>query len=390
MKVITENNMDRNQKTSLRNTQFILSFLAIITVLVVASFFFVYSIIILDETGFRVIRTVDEFDKFPEFYMVKQGKIINKAGEGFIIPDDPLAYQITIQNPLDFDREVQYILTVKKGEYVEQFSGTFWLQEESERVYDINFYLKEEGRYDLSLLIVLDVEKSSEELQELLGLDDTIDHTFHVKNLQVSSLANKLLSDLIFSTSLPQIVLVGTTILLVVVTYRNMKKTSRHTEEELKLTRKEINSRLKADCEVLVANTDLKKNGKKAEGILKIRIRNGGTIPANNIQVHFKDPTSSLEIDQLIRDEDEIKKSSMPVKGSILPGLVSPEILHKTCLDEPKVYQVAIWVTYDFADVKNMEIIQIVEINVQSHTEPILFTKLDIENEKKRQKNQGL
>lgn len=177
-----------------------------------------------------------------------------------------------------------------------------------------------------------------------------------------------------------------------------MRKTSRLTElqlektdQQLALTRKELESRLRAELTVSVADSNLKQNGEKWIGKVKIIVRNDGNVSARHVKVHFKDPDSALTLDQLIRDKEKIKKNPFPIPGSIPSKLHYPEhILHDTTLDESKSYDLAVWVTYDYADVKNMEFIQIVKINAQSHSDGPLYEKEDIENEMKRLKELGI
>jgi len=188
-----------------------------------------------------------------------------------------------------------------------------------------------------------------------------------------------------------QIGLVAATLILVFVTWIKMSESNRITRESNNLLKKELESRLRAELTATVGDSNLKQAGDKWIGKVKIVIRNEGHISARHVKVHFKDPTSALTLDQLIRDEEEIKTSYFPIPGSIPPRSNYPEhVLHDTTLDESKPYDLAVWVTYDYADVKNMEFIQIVKINSQSHSVGPLYEKKDIENEKNRLKNQGI
>jgi len=212
---------------------------------------------------------------------------------------------------------------------------------------------------------------------------------FHIIPLQILNSTQNSPIDFMQSDTVIQIALVGATISIALVSWYYMRKTNQNTEKQLKLTQKEIGSRLRAELQIIIQESNLTKQDNEQIGMIRIAITNTGTISARKVKVHFKDPTSSLDLSQLIRDEDEIKRSHFPVAGSIQPQLTAKDIIHRTTLNEPKVYEIAVWVTYDYADVMDMEFIQIIKINGQHSELGSIYEKSDID-EARKEKLRGL
>lgn len=188
-----------------------------------------------------------------------------------------------------------------------------------------------------------------------------------------------------------QAVLASATIILVVVTWRNMKKTNEHTEKQLALTRKEIESRLRADLRVTPSESNLETKGDMGfEGKFVFVLHNDGTMTARNIRIHFQDPTMVLTLEQLVREWKKIKNTTYPIKGVLPAGWNTEHVVHRTHLDESRVYEIAIWVQYDFADVKDEEFIQIVKINAQHNSLSTVYDKNSIEKARKELDNKGI
>lgn len=189
----------------------------------------------------------------------------------------------------------------------------------------------------------------------------------------------------------PTWIIAAGTALLVIINWWFLKESNKNTKRQLELTSKELQSRLRADLMVIIGETNLtKKEDGKYEGKVHFYLKNIGKIPARHITVYYKDPTSSLDIEQLIRDWNEIRKSSFSITGIIPPDITSEALVHKTPREEYKSYQIAVWVTYDYADVKSEEFIQIIDVNAQSYTMPIIYDKKSIEEARKNLKSKGL
>ncbi|OLC33204.1 MAG: hypothetical protein AUH84_07370 [Thaumarchaeota archaeon 13_1_40CM_4_38_7] len=343
----------------------------------------IYQYFIFTYTDFKVIEKIPAFNDFPKVWSFEEGKIINTAREKYIFPDDPLEYKVTIHNPQGKDRQLAGTLMIFKGGELKgnPIKTDLLIRGNDKFQVKTNFFLKEEGTYKLEYEFVFD--------SDLPGSDHP-NHAFIIENIQVQSLSNKLLADANISNFWNYVAILASAIGGNIISLIYLRKQSRQTDKQLSLTKKELESRLKADLEVSVGESNLNEKGDKWEGTVKIIVRNNGNISARNVNVHFKDPTSALDLPQLIRDEEEIKKSSFPIPGSIPSHLHYPEhIIHTTTLDESRPYDLAIWISYDYADVKNMEFIQIVKINSQSNSVGPLYGKEDIENEKGRLRRQG-
>lgn len=345
----------------------------------------VYYYLVWTITDYRVIETIESFKDFPKVWEFEEGKIINTARENYIFPDDPLEYQVNVFNPKEEDRELSSRLLIFKGGELEvEPIERKWLIRGNDKIQtDIEFFLKEEGTYELELQFIFDTQIPGSEHPN---------HTFYIKNIQVQSLSNKLLADANHNSFWSYLTILSVAIGGNMGSIIYLKKQNKHTENQLKLAKEELESRLRAELEISVQKSDLEKTAdEKWMGTISIHVRNNGSVSARNVKVHFKDPTSSLDLSQLIHDEKEIKKTSFPIPGSISKQYYYPEVItHNTPLDQSGVYEVAIWVTYDYGEVKNMEFIQIIKVNAQANSEGTLYEKEDIEKERERMKNQGL
>jgi len=334
-------------------------------------------------TDYRVIEETEPFKDFPSEWTFTEGKIINTARENYVFPDDPLVYQVTISNPKNFTRDLSADLKIFKGGELKDVVTRNWSVRQFDKVKtDLEFFLNEEGTYKFEIRFVFDRQISGSEHPN---------HTFHIENFQVQSLSNKLLAEANFNNFVSYMAIFSVAVGGNIASIIYLRKQHSQTERQLNLTQKELESRLRADLDVIIADSNLKQDGEKWIGTIRMTVRNDGEISARNVNVHFQDPTYALSLSQLIQKESEIKKTSFPIPGSIPSHLPYPElIMHKTELQESSVYELAIWLTYDYADVKDMEFIQIVKINNQVHSDGPLYEKEDIEREKKRLKEQGL
>ncbi len=334
-------------------------------------------------TDYRVIEETEPFKDFPSEWTFTEGKIINTARENYVFPDDPLVYQVTISNPKNFTRDLSADLKIFKGGELKDVVTRNWSVRQFDKMKtDLEFFLKEEGTYKFEIRFVFD--------RQIPGSEHP-NHTFHIENFQVQSLSNKLLSEANFNNFMSYMAIFGVAVGGNIASIIYLRKQHGQTERQLNLTQKELESRLRADLDVIISDSNLKQDGEKWIGTIRMTVRNDGEISARNVNVHFQDPTYTLSLSQLIQKESEIKKTSFPIPGSIPSHSHYPElIMHKTELQESSVYELAIWVTYDYADVKDMEFIQIVKINNQVHSDGPLYEKEDIEREKKRLKEQGI
>jgi len=368
-------------------SNWIVKYLLILVASVILTGFFVpqgiYHYLASNYTDYRVIEKIEPFKKFPDVWSFDEGKIINTARENYIFPDDPLVYQVNVHNPKEENRQLTSTLRIFKGGELQgnDLKRDWWVRGNDKTPINIEFFLKEEGTYKLELIFIFD--------SDILGSEHP-NHTFHIENIQVQSLSNKLLADANVANFWSYMAIFGSAIGGNIISIIYLKKQHRQTDKQLSLTQKELESRLKAELEVSVAESNLNKKGDKWEGTVKIIVRNNGNISARNVKVHFKDPTSALILSQLIRDEKEIKMTHFPIPGSIPSHLHYPEhIVHSTTLDESRPYDLAVWITYDYADVKDMEFIQIVKINGQSNSDGPFYEKEDIKKEKERLRTQG-
>ena len=368
-------------------SNWIIKYLVILAASVILTAVFIplgiYHYLVLTYTDYRVIVKIEPFKDFPHVWSFEEGKIINTVRENYIFPDDPLVYQVIVSNPKGEDRQLTSTILIFKGGELQgkPIEGSWWIKGNDKIPTDIEFFLKEEGTYKLEIRFIFDSQISGSEHPN---------HTFYVENIQVQSLSDRLLAEANVTNFWSYIAIFGTAVGGNIVSIIYLRKQHRQTEKQLSLTQKELESRLKAELDVSVGESNLNKKNDKWEGIVKIIIRNNGTISARNVKVHFKDPISALILSQLIRDEEKIKTAYFDIPGSIPAQTHYPEhIIHSTTLDESRPYDLAIWITYEYADVKNMELIQIVKINGQSNSDGPRYEKEDIENEKERLRNQG-
>jgi hypothetical protein len=207
---------------------------------------------------------------------------------------------------------------------------------------------------------------------------------------------NEIPSDPNWLLAIATIGLAIATIVLVFINFHYLRKSNKNTEEQLKLTRHEIQSRLRPELliEVYNWNTGIFKNDKQEyEGKLVFHLKNVGTMPARNVKVHFQDSTSGfIRLEQLVKDRSKIFENPYRVKGIIRKNGASEMISHSTSLPKFGHYQIAVWVTYDYADVKNDEFIQIIDVidgpgSSITYMLSIIYDKNDIQEEMKRSSN---
>ena len=360
-------------------SKWIVKYLVILVVSIILTAFLVpyglYHYFIINFTDYHVIYKVPQFTNFSNIWSFTEGKIVNDARENYIFPDDPLEFKVMITNPQNIDRNITSTLTIFKGGEMQgkPIHDTWLIERNYTFLFSQPFFLKEEGTYTLNDQFIFD--------NNLPGSHPN--HTIIVENIQVESLSNKLLADSNTSNFWSYVAILFSSITGNVISMIYLRKQYHQTEKQLKTTEREVDARLKAELEVSVADSSLTPVNEKWEGMVKILVKNTGNISARKVRVHFRDPNSSMDISQLVKEEQEIKKSSYQIPGSIQDHSQYPEhIIHKTLLDKPGVYDLAIWITYDYANVKDMEFIQIVRINSQSHSAGPLYEKEDIDNER--------
>lgn len=358
-----------------------------ITVIAVSAFipmgFFYY--ILYTYTDYRILSENEPFTDFPEVWSFSKGFLISTVRENYIFPDDPLEYHVSVSNPKNEDRKLTAFLKIYKGgeRLGDVFEKDWWIKPNQALKTELPIFLSEEGNYRLEIRYVFD--------RQIPGSVHP-NHTFRIENIQVQSLSDKLLAESNNANFWSYMSIFGVAIAGNTASILYLRKQHRQTEIQLSLTRKELESRLRAELEISVGESNLKKiDDKNWEGFVKIVIRNNGTISARNVNVHFQDPTFAFTLPQLVHEEKNIKKTSFPIPGSIPSHVHYPEhIPHKTQLDKSGVYELAIWVSYDYADVKNAELIQIIKINAQTNTDGPLYEKEDIDEERKKLKENGL
>lgn len=341
------------------------------------------------ETDSKIIRVIQAFSDFPDVWEFEDGEIINKANKDQVSPGDPLEYHVKIINPINEDRELSGSLRIfAGGEWKEPIEKWWTIQANSTQNLEIPFTLNDGGSNDVKILFIFDRQISG-------SLHPN--HAFYANGIDVLTEADKILEEVLPWTPIIQGVLAATTIILVVVTFLNMRKTTIFTKEQLEktdkqleFTRTELEFRLKADLIVQIGESHLKPVDIQFEGRIILNLINNGVLPARNVRISFKDQTSAIEIGQLIRDEKEIKSNHSPIEGIIKPQSTSMAVAHITKREKSGVYKVAIWVQYDYAEIKNEEFIQIVQVNGQKNTLPALYDKIEIDTERKRQKEIGL
>lgn len=166
-----------------------------------------------------------------------------------------------------------------------------------------------------------------------------------------------------------QYIFAGSTIAVVITTVVMSALTRRETKNQNKilayqagLHEKELEQKHKADLRVILLKTiNLTRND--GSGALVLRfivpyiIRNYGSVEAFNIKIHHKIYDSEQKIEQIVKDENEIKSTEKPVEGSILQGEEIEEVISKSYPpNEIKPKMVALWIEYSYED-KTTEIV---------------------------------
>lgn len=344
------------------------------------------------DADYYLIKNVTGFHEFPEHYDIKGAAIISNIREDYVFPDDPLEYQVTVYNPRDFDREVRYILTIKKGNETETIDNVFLLQAKKERTYPIDFHLKEVGAYSLKLQLIFDVEKTPQELKQIVGEDDPIDRALDEVFIDVQSSMRILQDDLIRSNLIIGIPLVVATGFLVLFTYLSIKRSSKQTSEELKLTRVQLENTFRAELRIERADSGVGEKNGKPYGFFKAILRNIGTVSATNIKVYNYKKFSEIKLEELIKKRKKIKSTGViEILGSVpREGHTSVQEI-PVPMEEKKPFDIAIWIEYDYLEKRKNELIQIFHVSKGTvYKTKTTYEKHHIEEAEKNLKEKGL
>lgn len=161
-----------------------------------------------------------------------------------------------------------------------------------------------------------------------------------------------------------QIVLVLVTVTLVIITARNMKKTNEHTEQQLKLTRKQLDNTFRAEIQIERANSGVSEKEGKPFGFFQPLLRNIGTVSASNVRLYNHYKFSDITIEELVKERKKIKsKGVIIMPGSILRDKSASFQIIYVPLPEKKPFEIAIWVEYDYLEKKNNELIQVFHVS---------------------------
>ena len=85
-------------------------------------------------------------------------------------------------------------------------------------------------------------------------------------------------------------------------------------------------------------------------------LRNDGNVSVNNIRMYYKVMHRVVDLDDIVREKDEIRRQYIPYEGSIFPNgsaRVNPIILEKT----DKEISVVFWIDYDYGENESSAII---------------------------------
>lgn len=180
-----------------------------------------------------IIVEIESLEKFPEVWTIGQGKIVNTIGDTFVYPDVPLEYQVSITNPKDEDRKLTiWIKIFKGGELTEIIERDWWIQENSSREISFPFYLKEEGSHKLEIRLVFD--------RQIPGSEHP-NWTFHIPNIPVQSLSNKLQAESNFNNVILYIGIIGAAVGGNIFSIIYLRRQSRATEKQLLQNERQIN-----------------------------------------------------------------------------------------------------------------------------------------------------
>jgi len=158
------------------------------------------------------------------------------------------------------------------------------------------------------------------------------------------------------------IAVVITTVVMSVLTRKETKNQNKILAYQAGLHEKELEQKHKADLRVILLKTiNLTRNNGSGKLVLRFIvpyiIRNYGSVEAFNIKIHHKIYDSEQKIEQIVKDENEIKSTEKPVEGSILQGEEIEEVISKSYPPkEIKPKMVALWIEYSYED-KTTEIV---------------------------------
>lgn len=125
--------------------------------------------------------------EYSELYQVENKRLVNVTGENFIHPNDALEYRFTIVNPLEHQIRVTYEFEVfsERVKIHEQY-GEWNIQGGDDEQGKFEFFLFEEGPYDLKINLIFYNEHSGEKYAQ---------YTSWNKDVKVLSFTNKLQDD---------------------------------------------------------------------------------------------------------------------------------------------------------------------------------------------------
>ncbi len=118
-------------------------------------------------------------------------------------------------------------------------------------------------------------------------------------------------------------------------------------------------------------------------------LRNEGGTEASNLRINFKVMDREIDLEEIVRQENEIKKQSIPYDASILPNGVA--VLNAVNLPRiDKKISTVLWINYKFLDdVEHLIIFNIISDgtgNYQRGTEVKHYTISDIKRVRKEMK----
>jgi len=159
------------------------------------------------------------------------------------------------------------------------------------------------------------------------------------------------------------IAVVITTVIMSVLTRRETKNQNKILAYQAGLHEKELEQKHKADLRVTLMKTiNLTRRDNRGNPIHRFIvpyfIRNCGSVEAFDVKIHYKIYDDDVPIEQIVKEQDEIKSTEKPVEGSILPNEEVDEGISESYPPpkEIKPKMVALWIEYSYED-KTTEVV---------------------------------
>lgn len=181
--------------------------------------------------------------------------------------------------------------------------------------------------------------------------------------------------------------LVGVTLLGIIITAILTKKSLNETKRATDMHRLELEHRLKTDIRYAPQTSQMDKNNSK----LQIRgiLNNEGQIEAHSFQVHVFSFKSNPTIAQILQNEKEMKKNSLPIEGSFPYQQRTFQFAYQVDWNFEGELFVVLWIRCKFFEDSEDEKIYVLRCYGEPCETANIFTKNNIMRARKESRPKG-